>query len=66
MPKKKPFFFVILFSIIWIVSPISYYEMLSQHPIGSQESQALINKSSIFSFKRKCSTLEDFFLKQMN
>ena len=30
-------FVVIIFSILWIVRPISYYEMLSRHPIYRQE-----------------------------
>jgi hypothetical protein len=38
MPKKQnDFFVVILFSIIWIVRPISYDEMRIRHPNKSFE-----------------------------
>jgi len=40
-------FVVILFSIIWIVRPISYDEMRSRHPIYPQENVVVVNSSSI-------------------
>ena len=62
MPKEtNNLFAVILFSIIWIIRPISYDEMRSRHTIDSQETQHVIKNKQIFSFKRKCTTLEDFF-----
>ena len=33
--------------------------MRIRHPIDSQETQEVINKSFLFSFKKRCSTLED-------
>lgn len=58
--EKNDLFSIVLFSIIWIACPISYDEMRIRHLIDSQETQAVINKSSIFSFKKRCSTLEGF------
>jgi hypothetical protein len=40
--------------------------MRSRHRIDSQETQAVINKSSVFSFRRRCSTLEKFLLFKPN
>ena len=40
-------FVVIIFSILWIVRPISYDEMRSRHPIYPQENVVLVNSSSI-------------------
>jgi hypothetical protein len=37
----------ILFSIIWIIHPISYDEMRSRHPIYSQENVVVVNSPSI-------------------
>lgn len=38
MPKERNnLFVVIIFSLIWIVCQISYYEMRSRHPIYPQE-----------------------------
>ena len=58
--EKNNLFIIILFSSIWIAHPISYDEMRIRHPIDSQETQAVRNKYSILSFKKRCSTLEDF------
>jgi hypothetical protein len=35
--ERNDLFVVIIFSLIWIVRPISYYEMRSRHPIYPQE-----------------------------
>jgi hypothetical protein len=40
-------FIVIIFSIIWIIRPISYDEMRSRHPIYPQENIVVVNSSSI-------------------
>ena len=45
--EKNNLFVVILFSIIWIVRPISYDEIQSRHPIYSKENVVLINRFSI-------------------
>jgi hypothetical protein len=45
--EKNNLFVVILFSIIWIVRPISYYEIQIRHPIYSKENVVLINRFSI-------------------
>lgn len=58
--SKNDLFIVILFSIVWVVRPISHDEMPSRHTIGSQEIQTIRNKSSSFSFQKRCSNLEDF------
>ena len=36
-----------MFSILWILRPISYDEMRSRHPIYPQENVAIVNSSSI-------------------
>ena len=45
--EKNDLFVVIIFSIIWIVRPISYDEMRSRHPIYPQENVVVVNNSSI-------------------
>ena len=47
--EKNDWFVIILFSILWIVRPISYDEMRSRHPIPiySQENVAVVNSSSV-------------------
>lgn len=45
--EKNDLFTVIMFSIIWIVRPISYDEMRSRHPIYPQENVVVINRPSI-------------------
>lgn len=65
--EKNNLFTITLFSIIWIwiVQAMSSDEIPTPHPINSKETQAVINKSSIFSFKKRSSILEDFlFFKQ--
>ena len=57
--NKNHLWTIILFSIIWIARPISYNEMRMQHPIDLRETQSVIDKSSIFSFKKRSSNLED-------
>lgn len=48
MPKERnDLFVVIIFSIIWIVRPISYDEMRSRHPIYPQENVVIVKSSSI-------------------
>ena len=49
LKEKNNLFVVILFSIIWIVRPISYDEMRSRHtnPIYPQENRVVVNSSSI-------------------
>lgn len=49
---------MILFSIIWIIRPISYNEMHSYHPIYSQENVVLVNSSSIPTQNNELSFLE--------
>jgi dihydrofolate reductase len=45
--EKNDLFVVILFSIIWVVRPISYDEMRIRHPIYPQENVVVVNSSSI-------------------
>ena len=45
--EKNDLFVVIIFSIIWIVRPISYDEMRSRHSIYRQENVVIVNSSSI-------------------
>jgi hypothetical protein len=45
--ERNDLFVVIIFSIIWIVRPISYDEMRSRHPIYPQENVVIVNSSSI-------------------
>ncbi len=45
--ERNDWFIVIIFSIIWIVRPISYDEMRSRHPIYPQENVVIVNSSSI-------------------
>ena len=45
--EKNDLFVVILFSIIWMIRPISYDEMRSRHPIYPQENVVVVNSSSI-------------------
>lgn len=45
--KQNDLFVVILFSIIWIVRPISYDEMRIRHPIYPKENAVVGNSSSI-------------------
>ena len=45
--EKNDLFVVIIFSIIWIVRPISYEEMRSRHPIYPQENVVVVNSFSI-------------------
>ena len=45
--KKNNWFLVIIFSIFFIVKPISYDEMLRWHPIYSQENLVILNSFSI-------------------
>jgi hypothetical protein len=45
--QKNDLFVVIIFSILWIVRPISYDEMRSRHPIYPQENVVVVNSSSI-------------------
>ena len=48
MSKERNDLFVgIIFSIIWIVRPISYDEMRSRHLIYPQENVVIVNSSSI-------------------
>jgi hypothetical protein len=45
--ERNDLFVVIIFSIIWIVRPISYDEMRSRHPIYPQENVVIVTSSSI-------------------
>ena len=45
--EKNDLFIVIMFSILWIVRPISYDEMRSRHPIYPEENVVVVNRSSI-------------------
>ena len=45
--EKNDLFVFMIFSIIWLVRPISYYEMRSRHPIYSQENVVIVKSSSI-------------------
>ena len=45
--ERNDLFVVIIFSIIWIVRPISYDEMRSRHSIYPQENVVVINRPSI-------------------
>ena len=45
--EKNDLFIVIVFSILWIVRPISYDEMRCRHPIYQQENVVIVNSSSI-------------------
>jgi hypothetical protein len=59
MPKKQnDLFVVILFSIIWIVRPISYHETRIRHPIYPQENAVVINSSSILTQNNEFEFLE--------
>ena len=56
--EKNDLFVVILFSIIWIVRPISYDEMRSRHPIYPQENAVVVNSSSILTKSDELEFLE--------
>ena len=45
--EKNDLFVVMIFSIIWMVRPISYYEMRSWHTTYPQENVMVVNSSSI-------------------
>ena len=45
--EKNDSFVVIIFSILWIIRPISYDEMRSRHSIYPQENVVVVNNSSI-------------------
>lgn len=45
--EKNDLFIVIMFSILWIVRPISYDEMRSRHPIYPEENVVVVNRPSI-------------------
>lgn len=45
--EKNDLVVIIIFSIIWIVRPISYDQMRSRHPISTQENRVLVDSSSI-------------------
>ena len=45
--EKNDFFIVIMFSILWIVRPISYDEMCSRHPIYPEENVVVVSRPSI-------------------
>lgn len=45
--ENNDLFIVIMFSILWIVRPISYYEMRSRHPIYPQQNVVVVNRPSI-------------------
>ena len=45
--EKNDLFIVIMFSILWIVRPISYDEMRSRHSIYPEENVVVVNRPSI-------------------
>lgn len=59
MSKKTDLFIVIIFSVIWLVHPILYYEMRSWHPIYPQENVVVLNSSSISTENDEFECLED-------
>lgn len=56
--ERNDLFVVIIFSIIWIVRPISYDEMRSRHPIYPQENVVIVNSSSILNQNDELDFLE--------
>lgn len=48
--EKNDFFVIILFSIFWILCPISYDEMRNRHPIYPQENVVVLNSNKKYNF----------------